>query len=124
MDDSKPLPEFTAKLERVYFVYDPGSGEVLGAHAVSTARGGKLPKDTELEQMIRSDAVKRFGGKATTFKLAFLSGPEFDPARNYRFDKRSKRLVASPRSGAGRAARDQGASPVAKPPAAPAQIRF
>src|SRR5262245_61857418 len=124
MDDSKPTDEFEARLERVYFVYDPKSGDVLVRHPVWTVRGGKLPKDADLERSIRTSASRLLKGKARKSAIAFVRGGEFDPARTYRFDKRAKRLVASVPPRKAQASRGGNATAAGKPPAGPEQAKF
>ncbi len=124
MDDSKPSHEFAARLERVYFVYDPETGEVLGLHAVSTVRGGKPSKEADLERSTRSRASRLLKRRAGEIGLASLSGEEFDPGRTYRFDTRAKRLVLSAPRSERPAARNEGVPPAGKPPAGPEQFRF
>ncbi len=118
MDHSRPPHEFVAKLERVYFAYDPESGEVLGTHCISTVRGGELPKDADLERSIRSTVSRTLKGRTGEFGLTFLNGPDFHPRRTYRFDKGSNRIVVSPARGAGPIARNEGVTPTGRPPAA------
>ena len=116
MDDPKTAHEFEATLERVYFVYDPKSGNVLVTHPVWTVRGGQLPKDADLERSIRSSASRLLKGKARKSGIAFVTGRDFDPARTYRFDKRARRLVASAPPREAPASRGKRATAARKPP--------
>jgi hypothetical protein len=123
MDDSKPTHEFAAILERVYFLYDPKSGDVLGLHPVWTVRGGQLPKDADLERSIRASASRLVKGRARKSGIAFMPGRDFDPARTYRFDRRAKRLVATAPPRQKQASRGKEAA-AGKPPAGPEQGWF
>jgi hypothetical protein len=124
MNDSKQAHEFAAKLERVYFVYDRKSGNVLGFHPVWTVRGGTLPKNADLERSIRSSASRLLKGRLRRSGIAFVTGRDFDPARTYRFDMRAKRLVATARRREAQASRSKGAIAAGKPPPGPEQIWF
>lgn len=124
MDESKPTHEFAARLERVYFVYDRESGDVLVLHPVWTVRGGQLPKDADLERSIRSTASRLLKGKARNSGIAFVTGGDFDPARTYRFDARAKRLVASAPPRGAQASPGKGATAAGKPPVGPGQVGF
>ncbi len=116
MKDPKPAHEFAAKLERVYFVYDRKSGDVLGLHPVWTVRGGKLPKNADLERSIRSNVSRLLEWRPRGHGIAFVTGKDFDPARTYRFDTRARRLVATTRPREAQASRNEGAPATGKPP--------
>ena len=119
MNDSKPAYEFAAKLERVYFVYDRKSGDVLGFHPIWTVRGGKLPKTVDLERSIRSHASGLLKGRPGECGIAFLTGKDFDPAGSYRFDLHAKCVVTTPRPREAKSSRRKDAIAAGKPPAVP-----
>ena len=124
MDDSKPAYEFAAKLERVYFVYDRKSGDVLGFHPIWTVRGGKLPKTVDLERSIRAHSSRLLKGNPRECGIAFLTGKDFDPAGSYRFDVHAKRVVTTTRPREAKASRRKDAIGAGKPPAGRGPLGF
>jgi hypothetical protein len=96
MDDRASSGKIIPTLEKIVFVYDGGSGEVLETHHFSSTPGGKFPSEARLESELQSDASERLKGDSSEIRLANLPAEDFDPLMSYRFDLNSERLVAAP----------------------------
>ena len=97
---STPSEQVIAKLERVLFVYDPKSGEVLGVEFVSTVPGAKLPPLPELEQSVKADASSRLSRPGKDLRVASMTAKHYRPGAAYRFDRAKNRLVRVERADA------------------------
>jgi hypothetical protein len=82
-----------AKFEKVLFVYDVESGDILGAELFSTLPGAQLPPLTELEESVKADAASRLSRPTNELRVATLTAKQYRPGAAYRFDRSKNRLV-------------------------------